>query len=306
MDVQMPVMDGYEATRLIRSNPAFNGIPIIAMTANSMEQDLELARKAGMVSHVAKPVNPALLYATLAEFIKPNPAKPFDVRKDDGRKTTLKDRGSESLPKILPGIDLADGLGHLAGNSLTYARLLGQFAERQCGTATALREALKRGSRDEATRLAHTLKAVAGNLGAKDLSEAAKLVESALKEGKKEGALLDPLIDLMTASLGEVISGLEAWAASTGHGAAVPAGIMDAATFERLLGTLEMKLRDDDTAAIDVIDELAAGCAPDLSRKLAALRKHAENYDFEAALAGLAGLHAKTGSTAGEKGDNHG
>jgi len=289
MDVQMPNMDGYEATRLIRSKPAFDDIPIIAMTANSMEQDLVLARAAGMVSHVAKPVDPAKLYATLAEFIKPDPAKPFDERDPDAprvhRNPAAGDRSS--LPESLPGIDLEDGLGHLAGNAAVYARLLGQFPERQGGTATAIRTALSGGRNEEATRLAHSLKSVAGNLGALGLCGASRDVEAALKEGRDAEAS----ISAMETALREAVTGLEAWQAARG---AVPhqGTRLDSSAPGKRLAELEAMLRDDDTAAIGVIDELSAALDPGSLELLAEMRKQAESYDFAAVLASLPALRA--------------
>jgi two-component system sensor histidine kinase/response regulator len=71
MDCQMPVMDGYTATREIRKNPAFKDLPIIAMTANAMAGDREKVLQAGMWDHIAKPLNVADMFATLAKWIKP-------------------------------------------------------------------------------------------------------------------------------------------------------------------------------------------------------------------------------------------
>ena len=71
MDCQMPVMDGYTATREIRKNPAFKGLPIIAMTANAMAGDKEKVMQAGMNDHIAKPLNVAAMFTTMAKWIKP-------------------------------------------------------------------------------------------------------------------------------------------------------------------------------------------------------------------------------------------
>jgi two-component system, sensor histidine kinase and response regulator len=285
MDVQMPIMDGYEATRHIRSDPAFDGIPIIAMTANAMEQDLEMAREAGMVSHVAKPVDPEKLYRTLAEFIKPDPSKPFDEKKEEPAADRLRSDRS-ALPGELPGIDIADGLSHLAGNVPAYVRLLRQFPERQGACVEMIRKSLAGNDRAEAIRLAHSLKSVSGNLGAKDLSAASREVEFALKEMRDAA---EPLA-VMELALAKVVSGLGSWtSAPEGGGRAAGAKLSQERVRERLKA-LEKLLKDDDTAAIDVIEELSDAGTPSINGFLADIRRHAENYDFESALAGLAEL----------------
>ena len=291
MDVQMPNMDGYEATRAIRANPKYEGIPIIAMTANSMEQDLELARAAGMVSHVAKPVDPAKLYRTLAELIRPDPAKPFDAWHTDGAGRF--EQPSAKVDRLdlrgkLPGIDVEDGLSHLAGNEAVYVRLLGQFAERQGGAVEALRACLKKGDRAEAVRLAHTLKSVAGNLGAVGLSAASREVETTLKEGLDAG----PRITALGEALDEVVAGLNAWNTTRPMDARPMdvrsgGGTIDAAELALRMDTLERLLLEDDTASIGIIDELAAKVDPAMSGALSRMREQAENYDFEAVLEGL-------------------
>ena len=266
-----------------------------------MEQDFELARKAGMSAHVAKPVDPLKLYRTLAECIKPDLAKPFDFPPVvDGAAGNPSGRAEvPELPGALPGIDMADGLGHLAGKVPPYLRLLRQFPERQGGTVVALRASVLGGDRDGSVRLAHSLKAVAGNLGARALSAASREAEAALKEGREVG----PLIDAMEAALQEVVAGIEGWKGSADTGVTEGGAAIDAARVEERLAALEGMLREDDTAALGVIDELAGD--PTMARLLAPTRKRAEAYDFEAALANLAELRTlmtKAGNQA--KGDS--
>src|SRR4051812_36779075 len=115
MDCQMPVMDGYEATRAIRLLPAFTNIPILAMTANAMAGDREKVLEAGMNDHIAKPFNVGEMFATLAKWIHPatplgSAAQPA-ITGDD-----------ESLPAELTGIDTRAGLATTMGDQKLYRR----------------------------------------------------------------------------------------------------------------------------------------------------------------------------------------
>ena len=293
MDVQMPIMDGYEATRIIRSRPEFAGIPVIAMTANAMERDLELAREAGMVCTVTKPVDPAALYRTLVERIVPDPAKPFDAPREpaeagSGRRA---EPDQAVLPGSLPGIDLQDGLSHLAGKVTAYLGLLRRFPERQGSCVEAIRSCLGRGETAEAIRLAHTLKGVAGSLGAAGLSAAAREVELALKDGRLAEGMLDALHD----ALALVVRGLESWIAAEQGRTLQAAGPADLDRARGLVDSLERLLGDNDTAALGALDDLRSLGIPDLEEPIAAVYSRADNYDFDAALEGVGALRAKLG-----------
>ncbi|MBP7736397.1 MAG: PAS domain S-box protein [Spirochaetes bacterium] len=284
MDVQMPAMDGYEATRIIRSKPEFDGIPVIAMTANAMEQDLEKAREAGMVSHVAKPVDPERLYRTLAEFITPDPAKPFDTKEEPTGGARVTDRAG--LPDSLPGIDIDDGLSHLGGNAQAYIRLLLQFPERLGQSAGSIRSCVEKNEMTEAVRLAHSLKSVAGNIGAQELFAFSRDAELALKEGR------DPAVALaaMDRALDDIVSGIKSWAAAAGNERRDETAPVGRERLEEMAKELGALLKDDDTAAIGIIDKLDAMRIPALREVLSDLRKEAENYNFESALLRLAKL----------------
>jgi len=291
MDVQMPNMDGYEATRIIRSRPEYAGVPIIAMTANAMERDLELAREAGMVRTVTKPVDPVALYRTLVECIVPDPANPFDAPRESTEAGAGRRAVSEraALPASLPGIDLRDGLAHLAGNVTAYLGLLRRFPERQGSCARSIRSCLGRGETVEAIRLAHSLKAVAGSLGAAELSAAARDVELAVKEQR----LVEGMLDTLESALARVTRGLEGWMAAERGRAARPAGRVDASRAREIVETLGRLLAESDTAALQALDDLRALGIPELEEPLAAIHARAEDYDFESASASMAALRAR-------------
>jgi len=281
-------MDGYEATRIIRSRPEFTGIPIIAMTANAMEQDLEKAREAGMVSHVAKPVDPEKLYRTLVEFIAPDPAKPFDVKKDESTGGARRwDRAG--LPERLPGIDIDDGLSHLGGNAQAYMKLLRRFPEGMGRSAGSIRTCLGKSEMNEAVRLAHSLKSVAGNIGAMKLFAASRDAELALKAGRDAAAELSA----MDRALAEVVSGIVAWMKTAKKDRPHETAVAGGERLREMVKSLEALLKDDDTAALEIIDEIYNMGIPDIHDLLAIMKKHVESYDFESVLGHMAELKSR-------------
>ena len=139
MDIQMPVMNGYEATAAIRSDPRFKDLPVIAMTAHAMAGDEEKSLKAGMNGHVAKPIDPDQLFATLQKWIKPNEKRDLGQQLEISVKIPEAVQAipeEEGLPESLPWFDLSDGLKRLQGNQKLYRKLLLNFAADYYGQPT--------------------------------------------------------------------------------------------------------------------------------------------------------------------------
>ncbi|MEH0018717.1 MAG: response regulator [Desulfobacter sp.] len=184
MDIQMPELDGYEATRRIRKNPAHSGLPIIAMTANAMAGDREKCLDAGMNDHVPKPIEPGVLFETLAKWLPetgaPSPGKPGSPETSDEVK----------LPDHLDGIDLETGLRRTGDNPAFYYRLLGDFLTGHGDDDDLIRSAFDQQDTDLAIRLVHTLKGVAGGIGATPLYEAARTLELSIKDKSDEVSVL--------------------------------------------------------------------------------------------------------------------
>jgi signal transduction histidine kinase/CheY-like chemotaxis protein/HPt (histidine-containing phosphotransfer) domain-containing protein len=287
MDVQMPGMDGYEATRLIRGNPAFAGVPVIAMTANAMEQDRRLALEAGMIDHIAKPIDPVEMFQKLARYIRPDAARPLDAPAVPGPGAAAAETGPEAeLPESLPGIDLADGLRHLAGSRGAYRRLLVQFG-RENRLLEDLRAALAAGDRRAAVRSAHSLKSVAGNLGAKELSRAAAEAEAGLKAGAETPAVLN---DLAT-RLEIVVRGIQAWAALR---VVAPVEALDEAALRQGLEELRALVADNDAASLERCELFMERARPELGESLRRIHTALSNFDFEAALAAIVSVTGRT------------
>jgi CheY-like chemotaxis protein/HPt (histidine-containing phosphotransfer) domain-containing protein len=189
MDIQMPVMDGYTATREIRKDKRFKELPIIAMTAHAMKGDEDKSLEAGMNGHVAKPIDPDQLFAALQKWIQPSKRKvqiqqpQVSVeRPESDAPVSAKDK----LPEYLPGFDLSDGLNRLQGNKGLYLKLLLNFATDYDRAANEIRQALDAEDFDKAHSLVHNLKGLAGNLAATDLQMAAVNLERLVKGVQKK------------------------------------------------------------------------------------------------------------------------
>jgi signal transduction histidine kinase/DNA-binding response OmpR family regulator/HPt (histidine-containing phosphotransfer) domain-containing protein len=180
MDMQMPVMDGVAATRAIRSNPRFLSLPIIAMTANAMESDREICIKAGMNDHVAKPIDPDHLFATLKRWITVRGPVPSS----DSQAQEAGNVISEIPPQIpeIEGVDVVDGLRRVAGNQRLYKELLLKFAAKYADADVQIASSLQGGDGIAAERMAHTVKGVAGNIGIKEVRFAAERLEKAIRD----------------------------------------------------------------------------------------------------------------------------
>ena len=205
MDINMPVMDGYTATREIRNlKSEIRNIPIIAMTASAMTQDVEKAHEAGMNGHVAKPIDTKELFSTLLKWIEPGERempKAFEAKVEEKSE-------DEMLPAELPGISIKSGLKKVGGNKKLYKKLLGKFLESNRNVVNEIKSSLKTEDRETAARLAHTVKGVSGNLGAEELFPVAGELEKAIKQ--RETDLLDALIDNFESHLNVVMGGIQA------------------------------------------------------------------------------------------------
>ena len=230
MDCQMPVMDGYTASRRLREDPRFRDLPVIAMTANAMAGDREKVLAAGMNDHIPKPINVEQMLKTMARWIKParpgpglSPTSGEAADTHEGATATphptaiLPAEPSLALPD-LPGIDIQAGLTRVEGDLALYRRLLRRFQGDQAGFASTFRAAWTRGDLKTATRLAHTLKGLAGNLGAQALQEAARRLEDAFAQDEvtthekavtPESAAARGDVTVMETLLLEVLAALE-------------------------------------------------------------------------------------------------
>ena len=177
MDLQMPEMDGYQATRKIRSDPRFASFPIIAMTAHATVEERQKCLEAGMNGHVSKPIDPSALFETLERFVSPT-GKDSAAPPQEPAPAAVAE--ADELPDV-PGLNVAEGLVRVAGNKKLYRKLLRQFSNTEADAAQRIASALAEKDRALAERLAHTVKGVAGNIGASAVQNAAAIWRRPLK-----------------------------------------------------------------------------------------------------------------------------
>jgi ABC-type amino acid transport substrate-binding protein/signal transduction histidine kinase/DNA-binding response OmpR family regulator/HPt (histidine-containing phosphotransfer) domain-containing protein len=185
MDIQMPVMDGFEATRAIRENEHFKDLPIIAMTASAMTRDREDAMASGMNDHVAKPINVKTLFAVLSRFIKARPDGSSPAQ-PAATPATPAPVGETPLPDSLPGIALKKGLSRVNNKVSLFRKILKKFYKEYANTPAEIIATLADSDAELARRLAHTVKGVAGNIGAEDLQAVAADLEDAIRDEDSE------------------------------------------------------------------------------------------------------------------------
>ncbi len=310
MDMQMPVMDGETATRLLRTDPRFARLPIVAMTANAMEADRQRCFDAGMNDHVAKPIDPAALWAALARWIQPRPGlgspqgvppPPLQAQgpaAGNGAAHPLQAPQPVAWPVAI-GLDTALGLQRALGKPALYGEMLRRFAQGQATVVREMETALAAGDRGLAERLAHTLRAVAGNIGALAVADRARLLEDALRKGPQP----QPATAGMLAALGGVLQPLlfvlGQWAGATPEAvvadSAVPGGAMPA----ELVHQLRTLLLQDDPAATEFLQHNAIVLERVLGSVFKAVDVHVRNFDFEQALDTMAAVMPEPPSSSG-------
>lgn len=270
MDMQMPVLDGLAATRQLRAESRFAQLPIIAMTANAMPADRERCLEAGMDDHLGKPLDPEQMWQTLARWLRVGLfAAPAAVASEP------------PLPAwSLPGIDLANGLRRVLGRTELYQRLLLKFAAGQKDFTERLRQALHQGEGETAERLTHSLKGLAGNLGAVDLQTQAALLESALKD-VQAGDELNGLIDDVAQSVSALVLAIEAQWPSEACGPAAP---VDTQALAAVCQELAGLFAHDDPRAGKVFEAQACLLRDAFDGDFPPLAEAVRCYDFEQAL----------------------
>ena len=182
MDIEMPVLDGIEATRRLRAEPRFAGLPIIAMTAHAIGADLNQAMAVGMNGQITKPFEPDALLACLRGFLTQRGALAGTLP------TSVSEQQFLDALAAVPGIDVAVLGRRFAGRIGFLARALQHFAEDARGFITRMRAALIQGDLDGARRQAHSFKGLSGTFGLAALQAAALSLEGVIKSGNLEPA----------------------------------------------------------------------------------------------------------------------
>jgi two-component system, sensor histidine kinase and response regulator len=292
MDMQMPVMDGIEATRVIRSEPRLQALPIIAMTANALVSDRELCLQAGMNDHIAKPIDPDQLFGVLLRWIKRPAGDGAASDRPASRATSGAASAGDTAPLDIAGIDVKSAVKRTGGNRNRYETLLRRFAQQQAKTVDGIRKALSVGDAATAERAAHSLKGAAGTLGAATLSEAAAKAETAIKTGEGIDTALASLSRVLAAAVDAIRTALPEAAPTNGGGfaSADPAKVVEPLT------RLKQLLENDDGEAADFIVD----ARPDLSgvltgAEIETLSELVGDFNFEGALKCLSSITNRLG-----------
>ena len=291
MDMQMPEVDGILATRRIREQISAERLPIIAMTANVLRDDIQRCLDAGMQDHVAKPIEVSQFFQTLARWAPTvdRTALPAKAAHPDQPEPSAAD----ALPE-LAGIDTRAGLARVGGSLPLYRKLLLKFADNQGGALHAVREALAQGEPDSAVRHAHTLRGVAASIGADRLARAAEALEQTLKGG---AANVDEQLRAAEPELAGVVGAVQSLdqrqqqrRESERRLGERRASVADPAAQVAALAALGEALEDNDTAASDHIEALRGLVDTTDAAILERIEQAVAEYDFDTALEAFAEL----------------
>ncbi|MBF0124298.1 MAG: response regulator [Magnetococcales bacterium] len=284
MDVQMPNMDGYQATRQIRHDPRHQQLPIIAMTANAFAEDRANSLAAGMNDHVVKPIDRDNLFAVLMQWIDPAcidrsaavvpPPEP-----------PVSQLHAAALPDTLVGINLKCALDRLNGNRQLLRSLLLEFARDFADTDRRIEASLagkRQSDLKDAERLAHSVKGMAGNIAAEKLFKTALTLEQAIRDGNR--AQWPPLLQDFQTSLTQVVTSITVL--SPADQVASHAAAIDWDQVRPWLMELENRLKNYNVLAqesLDVLKPLLQGS--DWQQLLNLIEASLATFDFEVALA---------------------
>jgi len=276
MDCQMPVMDGFEATRKIRSDRRFADLPILAMSGDAAEDDRKKCLECGMNGHVAKPIDAGQLFATLGHWIK---LKAPAVSGQDIRAAA----NTDEAPNI-PGLEIDKALRHLDGNVNLLRKLIARFGETQADTVMRIRAAIESGDTETAARAAHTFKGVAGNIGATEISACAAMIEGMLKQGNADGLakVLGEMEQKLKLLLGRIAAAMDGCKPPA---AASPENFTDMEAFAGELREFAALLADGDSRARRLADGIVYRLGEIGQDDIAdQLKKCISRYDFKGAM----------------------
>jgi two-component system sensor histidine kinase/response regulator len=282
MDMQMPVMNGVEATLEIRKNAKFDSLPIVAMTANAMLQDREKCLQAGMNDFISKPIDPEELFRTLLQWIRPKLQElPSTI---DTQKSQLNAHTIESLP-LIDGLNVSLGLKRVLGKTTLYFNLLRHYVSNQEKIPQEIEVAIDTGDIETAERLAHTAKNVNGNIGASELENLAGEIEHLLRENTSI-EVIGPKIDHFKNKQQSLIADLRAAISTIKKSEPIKDGEQST---EVIIEQLKDFLLDDDSAALTYFEENSALISRSFSIKVFSKIEIAiKQFDFEKALQLLA------------------
>ena len=307
MDIQMPLLDGLEATRQIRRLDGYRDVPIVAVTANAFDEDRQRCLEAGMDDHIAKPIDAGVLYSALARWLPKSVAVQAGEAAAPAEAADPPDDAEERLRRAIgavPGLTLATALQVTNGKVDRLARFLEKFRIEHADDMRAIEGRLAAGERDEARRIAHTLKGLAGTFGLGDLRACAAEVEAALKTGDAD---VEHALDRCRKTLERVMAGLAGLGpAMTAARPVVEPGAIDWPRLRQGLETLRLHLGNAEMTATHDFEALQADLTAAVGAPANALARQIEDFEFDEALAMLATIVAneprlQSGSAGGQQ-----
>jgi len=308
MDIHMPVMDGYDATRAIRQQPGKQTLPILAMTANMMSDDLQEATAAGMDDHISKPIVPAVFYKTLLEWIPHTTysSEHMERSKEESSQAVeqeempsvegSRERSGATLPDHIKGCDLDQALRALGGKEILLSKVLVGVVTDHTSDVTQMGDRLASGDYQEAHRLAHTLKSLLGSIGAGSMSLLAGQIEESLSQGDLD--VTAALIKELAPPFETMILDLSAWAEEMKGPSSIYANVeeqTDRAQIEAILHQVTSAIEAFDPSARDLAEQLVGLMGPS-HPQAAELLKLTEQFEFDAAQTLVHALLARNAS----------
>jgi CheY-like chemotaxis protein/HPt (histidine-containing phosphotransfer) domain-containing protein len=282
MDCQMPVMDGYAATAKIRDELQMRKLPIVAMTANALASDRDRCLTVGMNDHIPKPIDVAILHATLAHWLT--------IREGENPLPAAAIPESAKEPSE---IDTASALARMGGNRSMYDRLLVRFRENQGDAVDQLRAEQALGDSAAMLLRAHTLRGLAGNIGAVGLSRLAAELEERLRQGTPTG---DEEVGMLLAKLGEALPNALSIPATLPETSRPSTPDANREVHSNALSSLRQLLDNDDAAAVRYFEEISGWLGQHYDPLLVEqLTRQIGQYEFEDASATLQQLARNRG-----------
>ncbi|MBF8262284.1 MAG: Sensory box histidine kinase/response regulator, partial [candidate division NC10 bacterium] len=288
MDIQMPGMDGYEATRNIRADFRFKALPILAISAHALVEDRQKTIDAGMNAHITKPIDPKALFSAMSRYLRQSAAGAQALAQRSKGAV-----GQVVIPDI-PGVDVTGVLYRLAGNVRLYLQLLRKFMEDQTGAAAAVESALGSGDRSLAERLAHTTKGVAGNIGAYGVQEVAAELAASIRHNDPP-ELTREILRRFAEEMADLVATLRAALAVPGDDAEAAVAAADSTKVRAVLIRLLRYIEEDDGKAGYYLGECRNELAGLPQEDMEKLGASIANFDYDKALAILKALAEKTG-----------
>jgi two-component system, sensor histidine kinase and response regulator len=296
MDLQMPVLDGYETTKRLRADPRYARLPVVAMTAHVTVEERERCLALGMAGHIGKPVDPDELYRVLDGFFR-SAGKELVSKEDGSVRARVSNSTVESqteavtvLPRV-PGLDTGVGLKYADGKQALYLSLLQQFVSEFRSFSDQAHRLIREGKLTEAERLAHSLKGIAATIGASSLAGAAGELERVLHQRGSSGSACE----WVTKELSHVVSGLAEFFAAgekTAEGPRVAEAAgrrARSAPLPEWVDELRRLLSDGDVAAQQLWERRGEELKDRLSmQQYGRIRRAVQDFDFDDALAALA------------------